>query len=279
MGKERFVVNPFPPMELSVGDKAELQGLVTAFIDEHFPRYEEYVTVDRRQADEKQWKLIKAKDNIRVHAKREATTADGGPRPTLTEASDAAGIPVLLCEGTMPGNLEDTMFGVVNPTLEIMRVKASYVDDLSGAAVLATITKPTPDEPLQSLVLKWMELDLPLHSTNLVKNRDYVYMEATGIVFLANGERVGYHVLHSIGLPQAHELPNRIRGNLHVCGFFRQEREHSVEVHATGVCDPGGNVMRSLLLYPVALTFLSCVKYGHCGEMKKLAWLMHKRYT
>ncbi|KAE9250412.1 hypothetical protein PF004_g2968 [Phytophthora fragariae] len=39
----------------------------------------------------------------------------------------------LLCFGTAVGDLDDMMFGVVNPMLEVMRSKASYVDDISGA--------------------------------------------------------------------------------------------------------------------------------------------------
>lgn len=92
------------------------------------------------------------------------------------------------------------MFGVISPTLESMRLKASYIDDISSASVLSTIVKPTPEDPLQSLELKWMQLDLPLRSTKMVKNRDFVYMEATGIMRTEDGEEIGYHIQHSIGL-------------------------------------------------------------------------------
>ncbi|KAE8894348.1 hypothetical protein PF010_g22755 [Phytophthora fragariae] len=49
------------------------------------------------------------------------------------------------------------MFGVVNPTLEVMRIKSSYVDDISRAAVLSTIIEPLLESPFKSLVVKWME--------------------------------------------------------------------------------------------------------------------------
>ncbi|KAG1688412.1 hypothetical protein DVH05_003718 [Phytophthora capsici] len=170
------------------------------------------------------------------------------------------------------------MFGVVNPTLEVMRIKASYVDDLSGAAVLANVEEPTMDEPFKSLVVKWMELDIPLHTTNLVKNRDYIYAEATDIIELPTGERVGYHLLHSINFPQTHELPHRIRGNLSICGFFRQIAPDTTEIFVTGIMDPAGGLVRHLVIPNMATTFLSTLKYTHCGQMKKLAWMLEKRY-
>uniref|UniRef100_M4BTR8 Uncharacterized protein n=1 Tax=Hyaloperonospora arabidopsidis (strain Emoy2) TaxID=559515 RepID=M4BTR8_HYAAE len=87
-------------------------------------------------------------------------------------------------------------------TLELVRVKPSYVDDITNAAVLSSIVKPTPEDPLHSVVLKWTQIQMPLHSTNLVKNRDFVYMEATGILEMKDGDRIGNNVLHSIDLPE-----------------------------------------------------------------------------
>ncbi|KAI9982452.1 hypothetical protein PInf_008395 [Phytophthora infestans] len=272
MARDRFVQSRFPNFELSVADKAELQALVSTFIEEHLPNYREYRADKSRQVDTNRWKLFKTKDNVRLHFER-----DSKDKHSSKKEDEASNMSVVLCEGSIPGKLEDVMFGVISPTLELMRLKASYIDDISSASVLSTIVKPTPEDPLQSLVLKWMQLDLPLRSTSLVKNRDFVYMEATGILRMKDGEQVGYHIQHSIGLPQAPELPNLVRANCHLCAFFRQDRDLSVEVYATGACDPGSPVLKSLLLHPVASMFLACTGYAHCGEMKKLAWIMQHR--
>ncbi|RLN53236.1 hypothetical protein BBJ29_000543 [Phytophthora kernoviae] len=246
MAKDRFIQNMFPSLELSVSDKAELQALVPTFIEEHLPNYKEHITNGKRQVDTNRWKLFKSKDNVHLYSEREVKVTKSECRESRANV-DVSNMPIVLCEGSMVGKLEDVMFGVISPTLELMRLKASYIDDISSASVLATITKPTAQDPLQSLVLKWMQLDLPLGSTSLVKNRDFVYMEATGILTMGNGERIGYHIQHSIALPQAPELSGLIRGNCHLCAFFRQDRDHSVEI------------------------------YSHCGEMKKLAWIMQHR--
>ncbi|GMF25250.1 unnamed protein product [Phytophthora lilii] len=266
--KGRFIVNPFPTVPLTPSDQAQLHDLATSLVKAGLERYTSFLENDKRTVDPARWKLIKSRERARVYMEK----------PVPGSLEDTQDLPSLLCVGTTLGQLEDMMFGVVNPTLEVMRIKASYVDDLSGAAVLATVEEPTLDEPFKSLVVKWMELDIPLHSTSLVKNRDYIYAEATDIIKLPSGERVGYHLLHSINFPQTHELPNRIRGNLSICGFFRQIATDVTEIYVTGIMDPAGGLVRHLVIPNMAAAFLSTLKYAHCGQMKKLAWMLEKRY-
>ncbi|RLN54162.1 hypothetical protein BBJ29_009525 [Phytophthora kernoviae] len=265
--KGRFVINPFPTVPLAPTDQAQLHGLASSLVKVNLERYVSFLENDKRKVDLMRWKLVKTRDTARVYMEK--------PPGSKKESQE---LPSLLCVGTAPGQLEDVMFGVVNPTLEVMRIKASYVDDLSGAAVLATVEEPTLDEPFRSLVVKWMELDIPLHSTSFVKNRDYIYAEATDIIQLPSGERVGYHLMHSINFPQTHELPNRVRGNLSVCGFFRQTADNVTEIYVTGIMDPAGGLVRRLVIPNMANTFLSSLKYAHCGQMKKLAWMLEKKY-
>lgn len=66
MAKDRFVRNLFPGLELSVADKAELQALVSTFIEEQLPRYMEF-RADDKKVDTNRWKLYKTKDNARLY--------------------------------------------------------------------------------------------------------------------------------------------------------------------------------------------------------------------
>ncbi|KAG7400219.1 hypothetical protein PHYBOEH_006557 [Phytophthora boehmeriae] len=278
MVKGRFTVNPFQELALTPSDTADLQNLADSILDANVRRYEEFRFKDHCKIDPTQWKLVKSRDNTKVHCERNHGSSRVGPQVPQTSGR-STDLPSLLAYGTAVGDMEDMMFGVVNPTLESMRIKASYVDDLSGAAVLSTIIEPTLDDPFKSLVVKWMELDIPLHTTSLVKNRDYIYVEGTGIVQLSNGERVGYHILHSVNFPETHDLPGRVRANLSICGIFRQVRPNASEIYVTGLIDPGGDIIRMLVVPNMATAFLSTLKYAHCGQMKKLAWMLEKRYT
>ncbi|GMF45492.1 unnamed protein product [Phytophthora fragariaefolia] len=185
MVKGRFIVNPFPEMAISLDDRLQLQDLANGIIMSNLANYDKFVSSSKRKVDPRRWKQIKDREQLTVYAER--------PESTHLDSNDlsGSGLPMILCVGSIEGNLEDHMYGVMSEDLETMRVKASYVDDVSGAAVLDPIVIPTLEDPFQSLLVKWMELDIPFASTSLVKNRDYVYLEGTGFVTTQSGERLG----------------------------------------------------------------------------------------
>ncbi|ETO65738.1 hypothetical protein F444_17003 [Phytophthora nicotianae P1976] len=288
MAKDRFInANPYPDVNVSEEERLQLIGLVDGFVQDYFQKYEKFVLVDKHQVDERRWEHVKSRDNLHIYTERsQKELARKGLQPEnapntepLDDDTPAKELPVMLSVGTFVGEMDDLMFGVVNPTLDVMRIKASYVHDLDSAAVLCPVVEPSEEEPFRSLVVKWMTIDVPLQSTNLVKCRDFVYIEATGILHFTNGDRVGYHLLHSIDFPQTKPLPNKIRGNLSVFGFFRQIEENVVDNFASGIVDPGGDIMRFLLIPTAAEALLSATNYVYCGQMKKISWMLQRRHS
>ncbi|KAE8903376.1 hypothetical protein PF010_g29991 [Phytophthora fragariae] len=275
--KGRFIVNPFQELNLTPADRTSLEDLANQCITTNLQLCMKYMSGSKRSVDPHHWKPLKEKERLRVYSERPegaAAAAASGNEPT------GSGLPMILCVGTMEGKLEDLLFGVISEDLETMRVKASYVDDFSGAAVLDAVVLPTLEDPFQSLVIKWMELDIPFHSTSLVKNRDYVYLEGTGYITTPQGERMGYHLLHSVNFPQTHALPSRIRGNLSIIGFWRQISPNNMEMYATGVMDPvDSGLVRKLVVPNMAYVFLSSLRYAYCGQMRKLSFMLDKAYT
>ncbi|KAL3659817.1 hypothetical protein V7S43_015119 [Phytophthora oleae] len=288
MAKDRFInANPYPDVNVSEEERQQLTELVDGFVQDYFRKYEKFAVEDKHQVDERRWEHVKSKDNLHIYTEksqkelaRNGLVPENAPSGTDLLDEDATPekeLPVMLSVGTFVGEMDDLMFGVVNPTLDVMRIKASYVHDLDSAAVLCPVMEPSEDEPFRSLVVKWMTINLPLQSTNLVKRRDFVYIEATGILHFANGDRVGYHLLHSINFPQTKPLPNTIRGNLSVFGFFRQIKENVIDNFASGIVDPGGDIMRFLLIPTAAEALLSATNYVFCGQMKKISWMLQRR--
>ncbi|KAG3069504.1 hypothetical protein PI124_g19404 [Phytophthora idaei] len=157
-------------------------------------------------------------------------------------------MPIILAVGTFEGELNDLMFGTVNPTQEVMRVKASYVKDYSDGAVLANIVVPTVEDPFRSVSVKWTQINLPLNQIGLVQNRDFVCLEATGILHFANGDRVGYQLLHSIDFPNTQPLPGTIRARHKIIGFYCQISRNVIDTYAFDTVHPGGKVFRSVAL-------------------------------
>ncbi|KAG2916217.1 hypothetical protein PC114_g7579 [Phytophthora cactorum] len=269
MAKELFV-SPFRRMTLTSADMNELQVVAKTIVEANLDPYLQYWDVDNRKVNPNSWKLVKSKNRMRVYSERQWR------RQQENSLADTD-LQSMLCVGTTPGTLDDVMLGVMSPTLEVTRTKASYLDDLSGAAVLSTVKEPTSEDPFKSVTVKWMELDVRRRSMGFVKNRDYVYVEATGIGYLPSGERLGYHVMHSVDIPQAHDLAGRVRAKLSVCSFFRQRRDDSVSVYVMAMMDAMSDKVRRLVVPCFIKTLLSTLKYAYCGEMKKLSQALNDR--
>ncbi|GMF43368.1 unnamed protein product [Phytophthora fragariaefolia] len=289
MAKDRFADNPFPDVRVSELDKHELIKLVDVYVDDYLKKYEEFVETGKRKVDKRRWEHIKSKDNIHVYTertrkelKRNGIEPENSLSATqrLNGASAAAkDLPVILSVGSLVGELDDLMFGVVNPTLAEMRIKASYVHDLDSAAVLSSVVSPSKAEPYRSLVIKWMSIDLPFQSTSFVKSRDIVYIEATGTIFLRNGDRVGYHLLHSIDFPQTTPLPGKVRASLSLFSCYRQIDRNVIDTFACATVDPGGDIMRKLSISVAASAMVCVTNYVYCGQMKKLAWMLQQQHS
>ncbi|KUF82960.1 hypothetical protein AM587_10003940 [Phytophthora nicotianae] len=282
MTKDRFTVNPYPSLQVSEAERKQLIELVDGFVADHFQEYEDFVVVDKRQVDEQRWKHFKTKDNLHVYSQRrqkeDVSKSESDPSD-CDVATPLKDMPVVLRVGTLVGDLDDLMFGVVNPTLDVMRVKASYVHDLDAASILCPIIEPSDEEPFRSLIIKWMTIDAPLQSTSLVKMRDFVYIEATGVVHFANGDRVGYHLIHSIEFPQTKPRPNVVRANLSYFGFFRQLEHNVIDAFGSSTVAPGGDVMRFISLRVATEALLSANNLVYCGQMKKLSWMLQRQHA
>lgn len=123
MTKGRFTVNPFNELHLTPSDVDDLEKLVASILDANIARYEEFLFKENCRIDADSWKLVKSRDNTKVYSERNFGSTGVGPNVVLSgQSSD---LPSLLCFGTAVGALDDMMFGVVNPTLEVMRIKGS----------------------------------------------------------------------------------------------------------------------------------------------------------
>ncbi|KAI9895509.1 hypothetical protein PsorP6_019648 [Peronosclerospora sorghi] len=256
-------MNPFRELKLTTDARAKLVEITDAIILEKFEEYEEHLAKSK-QVDLLRWKKIDKSGPLTSYIERKCYNPNSK-------------LPNMQMVGPLPGSLDENMFGIVNPTIEAMRIKTSYLKDFSAAAVLATIVEPTVDDPFRSVVVKWMEIDIPLASLGIVRNRDYVYIECTGIMLLKNGDRVGYHLFHSADFPETPELPNRVRGNMSFCAIFHQEVPDQTDIRGTGIVDPGGDMIRAVVIAGMGQMTTAGLKYSYCAQMKKLAWLLEQR--
>ncbi|KAG6616787.1 uncharacterized protein IUM83_17944 [Phytophthora cinnamomi] len=273
MAKDEFVETPFESIALSLADSKELRYVVETIVDASFDRYLHFSGVDPNM-----WKPLKTMDGFQVYSSRSEQQRRPQP-PYSGHTDDNAELQSLLCVGWTSGSLNDLMQGIVDSTTAVTTSRSSFGNDFSDSAMLALVKDPTVLEPFTSVVVKWMELDIRRRSMGLVKNRDYVYVEMTGAKTLPNGEQVGYHVMHSVGIPQAHSLPGKVRAKLSVCTFFRQVDKSSVSVYSMGMMDPMSDRVRQVVVPRFVKMLLSTFKGTQESKVKKLTQSLGKRYS
>ncbi|CAH0515697.1 unnamed protein product [Peronospora belbahrii] len=153
-------------------------------------------------------------------------------------------------------------------------------DNVHDGAVLCSIVMPSSANPFRSLSVKWALKRAP-HGGLVVKDRDFCYLSATGIVHSPQtGVKLGYRLRHSIIFPSCPPFQNHsvIRGQIFLCSFFRQQQNGKVLVFHEGKYDVGGGTGAIGLGLPKLIaeksileTLLSLQNVCVCALAKKLA--------
>lgn len=271
-------LNPFPPLNLGINEEHELEHLGQTLVDECVALYAQHLQHAKGSnlVDPSRWKHVKSRDDVHVYQER-----PGHASRIPVGADSGSDLPMLLAVGTIVGDLDDVMYGVANPTLDSMRIKTSYVEDnLINAAVLASLVEPSVSDPFRCLSVKWAVKGRSSLIRQLVKDRDFVYLESTGIASLAHsGERIGYQLLHSVQFPQIGDAPGgeTVRGNMSMCCVYRQVAPNVVQLFMRGYLDPAGGVYRAVVIKSAAEVMVSVWKNVYTAQLKKLAWAIRRR--
>ncbi|KAG7387472.1 hypothetical protein PHYPSEUDO_014120 [Phytophthora pseudosyringae] len=261
-------MGPFRPISLSSAATNELQAVTKTIIAANLNRYQHFTEVDQ-----KTWRLVKCRDQMRMYAERRWQRHNSSPQRNLADDPE---LETMLCVGSTPGTLEEVMSGIdFNPA----QTKTPLMNDINRVTTLSKVQEPTLKDPFSSMAVKWMELDVRRRSLGFIKNRDYVYVEATGVENLPKTGRVGYHFMHSVDILQAPALPGRIRGKLSVRFFFRQDKGNSVAVYAMWMMNPTNEQARRVIVPHFAHMLLSMFTTTQDGRLKRLKDSLGKSYS
>ncbi|GAB9468768.1 hypothetical protein Gpo141_00006075 [Globisporangium polare] len=230
----------------------------------------------RRELSRKHWKSIKSHDDLTVYKER---------NPQRIAASDVGenwtDPKLLVTAGSIVGELDDLMYGVVTPDTASMLLKASVTKSrLIGGAVLHQLQGPTTNEPFRFLGVKWFVMAPPTTLNSVVRPRDAVFVEATGIKVLPNGQRFGYQVMQSIDIPGYASLENShhaiVRARLSICSVFKQLANGTVDVYVRGYVAASSDIASLKLAANVSLSSWNAIG---CAQFKKLMWCaQHPRF-
>ncbi|KAG3170960.1 hypothetical protein PI126_g2089 [Phytophthora idaei] len=135
---DRFT-NPFAPLSLSAEAVAGLETLTQTLVARNIEAYERHLhdNSNSTDVDKSRWKLMYEQGGLRSYAERSTTQSFGfgaamgaaaghldRRAPVFTQPSTTT-VPSILVVGAIEGELDDTMYGFMCPTLDQMRVKTS----------------------------------------------------------------------------------------------------------------------------------------------------------
>ncbi|CAH0473134.1 unnamed protein product [Peronospora belbahrii] len=296
--------NPRGSLETSSEYIARAQEFADARVHKTLQKYHSnraaasYTSGDSTGVDCSQWKLVKGGGRhhaISCYKKVSPRGQFGGLRRPHRKKQQAIRMTMsrkemssvsvsdqaeLLAIGQVPGTLEDMLHGTVNLTPEAMQIESAHaLCDLLDSRVLTALVVPSINAPFRSLTLKWALR----HHEVLSRHRDYVYMEATGVLRdpQDNGARVGYHLVHSVTLSSAPELAPEmqiVRGHLSYCYLYRQHSETQVELFFLGGMAPRGGAKDRLAFALMTEAVLASPSTIECAMMKKLAFSLRTKH-
>ncbi|GMF43617.1 unnamed protein product [Phytophthora fragariaefolia] len=265
-----------PTLELERHDEKMMQELAATLLQQNLEKYSELAVTPDGHPDSRSWVSIQKREGVRVYKestrqqhqqlKSQAATGNGSVKT-------AALPPSLLLMGTIKGNLDDVLYASAASTTEAMLIKSKFIDD--GAVdckVLARIVEPTMADPMHFLNVTWRYFALS-------EPRDYVSLDIAGWGHTARGERVAYHLIHSVGFDALPNFEHKgvARANMSVCWIFRQRTAALVECYARGFYefDTTNAMLNSISLHTIASQWSSCAKLVAYAQSMKLARLLN----
>lgn len=230
-------------------DKVEEYGvLANRVVDDTLRHYAYHKSKGRRNSivDESQWKLFKATKDFAVYKQRYAAKENCNILQTLAGEDLVISknkCPMLLGIGSVDGRLDDMLYGAVVENTRDLRIRMSYTEeDVEDAQILQVLASPTADNPFSCGSVIWVvngSSPIPF-----MKKRDVVQLHFVGTRQLANGERIGFSIWHSVDIRNAPSLYNNndlVRAKSSFCVIWRQATENTIDVYHRGFVAYMGN--------------------------------------
>ncbi|KAG2946087.1 hypothetical protein PC117_g7911 [Phytophthora cactorum] len=94
---ERITTSPFDEVALTMGDRSQLEALAQTFVSDNLRQYLTHSAMGLDKVDERRWKVVKAKEALRVYAERVFASCS-----VSETSSDISLSPIALSRGRCP---------------------------------------------------------------------------------------------------------------------------------------------------------------------------------
>jgi hypothetical protein len=263
----------FPSVAITPSDEAEFTELVAEFVDRLLAQEHEFRITHGGRVDTAKWKRAKQTRTGTVYHGCDSSAASSSE----SDHAESRLIPFLVIS-KVPESLDDLAYSFLAPTREAAIIHASYFDPaVADVEILHTIRRPTLEDPLMQLHIKWI-----VFAPAILTPRDYVYIDALGTcVNPHSGERVCYRFHHSIELRGADAMTQYgfIRSKVSISTVLREDlsSDGQVREYARAFFAPGGLAPQSVFIAKVAGHVSSAATEGRIGEFKKLALALRRK--
>ncbi|KAG7400424.1 hypothetical protein PHYBOEH_005799 [Phytophthora boehmeriae] len=179
----------FAPVRLSPSEVHDLQQVEARLLTGYLTQYDAYCTRQDEDSHEDVWKLVGQRFGVKIFSQKPKKSRRRHRR-------EQEQLPALRLVGSVDGTLEDILYGSMWRSGRERAARAHFTrDGVADGAVLCTVEKPSPVEPFRSLSVKWMLKRAP-HGGLVVKDRDFCYLAASGVVHSPKtGRKLGFRTI------------------------------------------------------------------------------------
>ncbi|KAE8979947.1 hypothetical protein PR003_g25178 [Phytophthora rubi] len=188
--------------------------------------------------------------------------------------------PAVVISGVIDGTAEDAALGMLADTEMNAKMRESYLGtELEDARLLAVLVRPTTENPLNFIGLKWGLQSYGRFS----QARDFLFLEGSGLTTDSRGEVVAYGIRQSVDLSDILKLPrppNTIRGNMSGCQTFgntvhlNSSGHRTVEMFSRAFIEMDGDLPVNVAAAAYAEKLMALATSMECANGHKLTWMM-----
>ncbi|CAI5728217.1 unnamed protein product [Peronospora destructor] len=283
---------PLPPLVLSVKEADQLEHLADSVITQTLTDYLHFREVRKRRLLDEQWKEVRRHDNLVAFKERDSwrqqhqtlCTPDGRQEPVICKTS----VPTLLVLGSLQGTLDDEMYGMHIDSDNAARLRSSYIhDQVNDFRLLTRIRGATKDDPFRFCGVTWADLGHTGYGP-FAKKRDYCVVMSMGVTTTAREERVGYYVVHSVGVSSNGPMGRStqlgsstnttckfIRAKSSMCWLKCELPNGSVELYVQGFFAPMGSIPEFAVVNAALNAAFGLAQTSDTAYSKKIRWMLH----
>ncbi|KAK1941128.1 hypothetical protein P3T76_007834 [Phytophthora citrophthora] len=285
----RFPIQSLPPLEVSEEEHKASKQLMQQLLAHTIREFEFHSYHNSGIVDARRWKPHTYRDDIELYRERKTGVTGNSvfnsvrhcrlDLPLFSSTVETLATPTMLLTGYGQGRVENAMSAVVTESQHDLALAVKFKhQDVADCAILKTLEQPTHEEPYHYLGYKFFVRKSPTEGL-LFKHRHSVYLEFSGITHSSKGEELGFHIMHSVELPEFPDLSdyNSIRALQSTRYIYRQKSTHTVEVFMLGNMDISGRMFKPLANMFTVDVFFGVTKLLELAEVRRLSQMARKQ--